>query len=242
MKTVSMLLVFALSALAQSQPRMYRLYHVDVPGDSAAEFYAVQRETAAVYKNNKASIPRWAWSSITGEPTFHYMVPLAGLDQLGERTWLSQQGDETSRTARTTRLRNSSGAMSTQIMVAQDDVTWNPNPQAAPDGYMAVSIFSVKAGKVSEFLAMIKQVNETVKKMGKAKNIFVSRVAYGGDGYEFHVATGYASLADIPPQAAFRAAMGDGYNAYVQKLGATVNGLRREIVRYRPEFSHIPGN
>ena len=242
MKIVSMLVVFALTALAQGQPRMSRLYHVEVPADSAAEFYAVQRETAEVYKKNKAPLARLAWTSLTGEPSFHYMVPLTGLDKLDDRTWLSQQGDEMARQARTARLRKSSGVMQSQVVTAQDDISWNPNPQAPPSKFLVVAIYSVKPGKVAEFTALIKEVNEVVKKMGKAKANHVLRVAYGGDGYEFHVATAYDSLADIPAQAAFRAAMGDGYNGYVQKLGATVNSLRREIVRFRPEFSYIPGN
>lgn len=242
MKIVSMLLVFALSALAQNQPRMSRLYHVEVPAESAAEFYAVQRETAEVYKKNKAPIPRYAWTSLTGELTFHYMVPLAGLDQLNERTWLSQQGDEQARQARTTRLRRASGTMKAEVVTAQAEATWAPNPQAPPDKFLVVATYSVKPGKVAEFTAMLKEVNEVVKKLGKAKNIYVHRVSYGGDGYEFHVATGYDSLADIPAQQAFRTAMGSGYDAYVQKIGATVNSLRREIVRYRPEFSYVPGN
>lgn len=242
MKIVSTLVVFALTALAQNQPTMSRLYHVEVPADSAAEFYAVQRETAEVYKKNKAPIARMAWTSVTGEPTFHYMVPLTGLDQLNGRTWLGQQGDEMSRQARTTRLRKASGVQQTQVVVNQSDITWNPNPQAPPSKFLVVAIYSVKPGKVAEFSALIKEVNEVVKKMGKAKANHVLRVAYGGDGYEFHVATAYDSLADIPAQAAFRAAMGSGYDGYVQKLGATINSLRREIVRYRPEFSYIPGN
>ena len=242
MKIISMLLVFAVTALAQNPPRMYRMYHVDVPADSAAEFYAVQRDTAAVYKNNKAPMPRMAWTNITGEPTFHYLVPLASLDKLDDRTWLSQQGTEAARQARTARLRKATGVMRTEILTAQEELTWSPNPQAPPDKFLVVTSYSVKPGKVAEFTALLKESNEVWKKLGKVRNIFVNRVSFGGDGYEFGVAAGYDSLADVPTMAAFRTAMGNDYNAYVQKMGAAIHSLRREIVRYRPEFSYIPSN
>jgi hypothetical protein len=169
------------------------------------------------------------------------MVPLTGLDQLNEPTWLSKQGEEMPRQARQSRLRKASGPSTIQITAMQNDATWDPTPDGPPDPFLVVNMYSVKPGTVADFLALTKEVSEVVKKMGKAKAIYVHRVAFGGDGYEFHVATGYAALGDITAHAEFRKAMGDAaYTAYVQKQASIINSVHREIVRYRPEFSYVP--
>lgn len=243
MKTVSMFLALALAAFAaDTPPVMSRLTIVDIPPDTSAEFYAVQRDTAEIYKANKAPMPRLAWTSLTGASRFVSVVPLEGLDKLAERTWLSQQGDEASRQARSARLRKSSGQLTYKVITTQSEVGWDPSPGAAPTAFIAVSVFVVKPGKTSDFLELLKQSVEATKKIGKAKSVYVARVSYGANWNEFHVVTGYASLADIPTtSAATRAAMGEAtYNTFVEKISAAVNSIERDLYRYRPEFSYIP--
>jgi hypothetical protein len=243
MKIASLFLALAVAAVAaDSPPALYRLTVVDVPAASSAEFYDVQRDTAEVYKANKAPVPRLAWTSITGVPRFVTFASLAGLDTLNEPTWLSQQGEERSRQARQTRLRNATGHTTSKILSAPPDVAWDPAPDAAPAAYIAVAIYEVKPGKSSDFLALIKQSIEAAKKVGKAKNVFVYRTSYGASWYEYHVVTSYASLADIPTSGtATRAAMGDAaYTAFVEKMSATINSVARDLYRYRPEYSYLP--
>lgn len=242
MKIVSMFLALALTAFAaESTPRLSRLYVAEVPADSAAEFYAVQRETADIYKANKAPMPRLCWTTITGVAKFVNVMPLEGLDKLGERTWLSQQGEEMSRQARTSRLRKATGDSTTKVIADVEEAGWNPAPGAAPSPYISVSIYSIKPGKAADFIALMKEATAIVKKLGKAKGVYVGRVNYGGDTGEYHVVTGYASLADIASQGDFRAAMGEtAYAAYIKKIGEVVNSRHRDIYRFRPEFSYIP--
>lgn len=244
MKTVAIFLALALTAIAaDNPPRMSRLYGVEVPADSAADFFAVQRETAEVYKANKAPISRLAWTSLTGESMFYYLVPLEGIDKLNERTWLSQQGEEPVRQARQARLRKATGPSTTKIITIQEDSTWDPNPKSGPQAFATITIYSVKPGKVADFLALMKEATEVTKKVGKAKCVYVNRLNFGGDAYEFTVYQGYDSLADISAGAITRAAMGDAaYTAFVEKMGATISTLRREIIRYRPEYSYVPAN
>jgi len=244
MKLAPLFLALAVSALAaDTPPQLSRLAIIDVPADSSAEFYAVQRETAEVYKANKAPIPRMAWTSLTGEQRFFTLVPLAGLDKMSEPTWLSQQGDERSRQGRQSRLARTHAAMTTKLIADQTSVTWDPTPQGGPDPYAVVVTYNVKPSKVADFLALIKEANEITKKMGKAKSIYVSRVSFGGDSYDFFVVFGYASLADITPGSAFRTTMGEtAYTTHNQKLAQTINSVHRDILRFRPEFSYVPGN
>lgn len=243
MKTVSFLLALAVTALAaDNPPALYRLTVVDVPANTSAEFYDVQRDTAEVYKANTAPVPRLAWTSLTGAPRFVTFAPLAGLDKLNEPTWLSQQGEERPRQARLARLRNSTGHTTSKIFSAPTDAAWDPAPEAAPTAFAAVAIYEVKPGKSSDFLALIKQSIEAAKKVGKAKNVFVYRTSYGASWNEYHVVTGYASLADIPTSGtATRAAMGDAaYTAFVEKMSATINSIERDLYRFRPEYSYLP--
>lgn len=244
MKSVALFLALALTAFAADPaPRMSRLYVVEVPADSAAEFYAVQRETAEIYKANKAPIPRLCWTSLTGEPTFVNVMPLTGIDKLGERTWLSQQGEERDRQARSARLRKAGGHATTKIITAEDEAGWDPAPQAPPAAFVSVSIYSVKPGKAADFLALMKEATAVTKKIGKAKGVFVARVGYGGDTSEYHVVTAYDSLADVASQGGFRAAMGDSaYTAFLKKIGETINSRQRDLYRFRPEFSYLPAN
>ena len=55
---------------------MSRLTIVDIPPDTSAEFYAVQRDTAEIYQANKAPMPRLAWTSLTGTSRFVSVAPL----------------------------------------------------------------------------------------------------------------------------------------------------------------------
>lgn len=239
---IAFLILNSLVIAAETPPRLMRLYEAEVPADTSAEFYALQRETAEIYKNNKSPVQRLAWTSITGKAKFFTLVPLAGLDKLSERTWLSEQGDEQTRQAHNTRLRRATGTRSVQILSAQDAVSWDPTPDGPPDAFSVVSIYSVKPGKVADFTKLVKQLGDTIQKLGKAKSVHVSRVSYGGDGYTFYIVTGYASLGDITnTSGAFSAAMGaDAYAKFTQGMGEVVSSLERQIIRYRPEFSHIP--
>ena len=242
MKIVSIFLALALTAVAaETPPKMSRVTSVNVPADSAAEYYAVQRDTAEVYKANKAPFPRLCWTSLTGEPTFVSMFPLSGIDKLNDPTWLSQQGDERSRQDRFSRLRNTNSHSTSKIVTDEDDAGWNPTPNGAPAAFASVSHYSVKSGKTADFLALIKEATATHKKIGKAKSVWVGRVSYGGDINEFYVVVGYASLADLSSGVAFRTAMGEtAYNAFFKKMGETINSRQRNILRFRPEFSYVP--
>jgi hypothetical protein len=244
MKLVSMFLALATAAgvatAAENAPKLSRLYEVEVAAQSSAEFYAAQREIAEVYRTNKGPHARLAWTTLTGEAKFYYLVPLAGLDKITERTWLSQQGEEGARQSRSTRLRNSSGPLSNRILSEQPGPTWDPTPDGAPDAFAVISTYVVKPGKVADFLALAKEATEATKKAGKAKSVYVTRVNFGGDAYEFNVVHGYAALGDIT-YGALREAMGQAaYEAYTKKMGETISSLRREIIRYRPEFSYLP--
>ena len=243
MKTVSMFLALALAAFAaDTPPVMSRLHVVDIPNDSAAEFAAVQRDIAQVYKDNNAPLPRLAWTSLTGTSKFVSVAPLAGLDKMNERTWLSQQGEEYVRQARSARLRKASGQATTKIITDVADVKWEATPGADPSPFIAVSIYEVKPGKTGDFSALVKQLSEAVKKVGKAKSFYVARTSYGASWGEYHIVTGYASLADIPTSGtALRAAMGEAaYTTWSEKLNTTINSAERDLYRFRPEYSYLP--
>jgi hypothetical protein len=242
MKKTSLFLALALTAVAaDNPPRMFRLYQTEVPAESAADLYAAQRDIAGIYQANKAPIPRSAWTSMTGPPMLYYVVPFSGIALMGETTWLQQQGDESSRGARASRLNKVGGATASKIITLEEDLTWTTAPQYAPSAYAMVTVISVKPGKVTDFLAALKEASDTHKKIGKAKSLNVFRVTFGGDGYEYHVAAEYDSLVDLEAGRGFRAFMGEaGYEAYTQKIGGNISSMQRNVLRFRPEFSYAP--
>lgn len=239
---VLLTLSLSVAALAQDQPQMSRLYRTEVPLDSTAEFFAVQRDTAEIYKANKASFARHCWTSLAGVQMFYMRVPLSGLDQLTGDTWLQKQGTEMQRAGRMSRLRNSSGRNEVLIITSQPEESWDDTPNDAPDPFATVTIDRVKPGKTREYRALTKEAGAAFKRMGKAKAFRVSRVTYGGNTYEFIVYIGYSSLAEITFVEDFRKAMGAKYDEFTRKMGEVLDSRERTIVRYRPEFSYMPAN
>ncbi len=242
MKKASLFLALALTAVAaDNPPRMLRLYQTEVPAESAADLYAAQRDIAGIYQANKAPITRSAWTSMTGPPMLYYVVPFSGIALMGETTWLQQQGDESSRQARASRLNKVGGATASKISSVEEDLTWTTAPQYAPSAYAIGTVYSVKPGKVTDFLAALREGSDTHKKIGKAKSLTVARVTFGGDGYEYHVFAEYDSLIDLEAGRGFRASMGEaGYKAYAQKIGDNISSMQRNVLRFRPEFSYAP--
>jgi len=156
MKKASLFLALALTAVAaDNPPRMLRLYQTEVPAESAADLYAAQRDIAGIYQANKAPIPRSAWTSMTGPPMLYYVVPFSGIALMGETTWLQQQGDESSRQARASRLNKVGGATASKISSVEEDLTWTTAPQYAPSAYATAAVYSVKPGKVTEYDSLI---------------------------------------------------------------------------------------
>ncbi|MBN8729564.1 MAG: hypothetical protein J0L64_03420 [Acidobacteria bacterium] len=226
---------------AQSTPQMSRLYAYEVPSDGAAEFFDVQRDTAEIYKANKAPYPRLCWTSLAGPQMFYMMVPITGLDKLTERTWLSQQGEEMPRNARMSRLSRAGASATIKLTRSVPELSWDDTPGNAPDAFGMVRVDIVKPGKTADYTAMMKDVSQTYKKMGTAKSFYVNRVAFGGNVYEYHSYTGLNSLADIQETDAFRKAMGEAkYDAFIKKLGDVIESSERTLVRFRPEFSYVP--
>lgn len=235
--------VFSISMTAQppTVPQLARLYAYEVPSDTAAEFFDVQHDTAEIYKTNKAPHPRLCWTSMAGPLMFYMWVPIKGLDTLMDKTWLSQQGEEMPRNARVSRLARASGRSEIKILSSVPELTVDETPNAAPDAFATVRVDHVKPGKVQDYIAMMKDVVQTTKQIGKAKSIFTSRVSYGGDVYEFHRVVGYASLGDIYSLSDFQKAMGEAkYAGFIKKLGEVIDSSETNLIRYRPEFSYVP--
>ena len=243
MKFQSLILTFSFSfaAWAQTQPRMERLYLYEVPADHNAEFMSVQREFADLYQKHKPQMYRGTYQSMTGKPTFVVVLPLANLAALEQPTWIAQQGTEAERTARGTRLARSGGSRQQLILTLQEAQSWNSSANGL-NPFLAVSVYSVKPGKVTPFLAQIKLLGDAVKKQGKALSFNVHRSTFGGDGYAFHVVSGFKSVADMGAgPGELRATLGDAaYNDWVAKMGECVHSMERNIYRNDVRTSYNP--
>ena len=114
-------------------------------------------------------------------------------------------------------------------------------PNGPPDPFATVRVDIVKPGRVQEYIALMKDVVQTYKQMGKVKSMYLSRTRYGGNAYEFHGIVGYGSLADISSTNEFQKTMGEAkYAVFLKKLGEVLDSSQVNLVRYRPEFSYMP--
>jgi hypothetical protein len=242
MKNLLLLLALSLTAFAQAAPTLARLYAYRPAPGAGAEFYDLQEDNAALYKANKSPITRLAWTSLAGTPTFYMFVPIQSLADLNEPTWLSKQGTDMERTGRQMRLTRSAAATEMLVLASVPELTWDETPDGPPDAFASVSVIRVKPGRVQAFITAAKEVNATTKQMGKAKSIYAHRTRYGGNSYEFHMVTGYASQADITTNVQeVQKLMGEAkYAAYLKSNAENVETIETNLIRYRPEFSHIP--
>jgi len=237
-----LLFTLGLTAYAQTAPTLSRLYTYQAAPGANADFFDLQRDTVAVYKDNKSTVTRLVWTSLAGKPSLYMVVPFASLAELNEPTWLSKQGTDLERTGRTMRLTRALDSSEMQVLTSVPELTWDDTPNNAPDAFATVSIIRVKPSRVQAFIAAAKEVNAATKQMGKAKSIYAHRTQYGGNSYDFHIVVGYDSLADIGPSLqAFQKAMGEAkYAAYLKSNAENVETMERHLVRYRPEFSYMP--
>lgn len=238
------LLTFALGAAlyAQTAPTLGRLYTYKAAPGAASDLFDLQRDTAEIYKAGKSTITRLVWTSLAGEQLLYMYVPNVSLADLNEPTWLSKQGTDQERTGRQMRLARAIESADLKILAEMPELTWDGTPDGPPDAFAAVSTVRVKPGRVEAFTNMAKELNAVTKQLGKAKSIYTSRTRYGGNVYEFHIVTGYASLADITtsPQE-FRKAMGEAkFAAYLKSNAENVESVESQLIRFRPEFSYIP--
>jgi len=242
MKHLLLIFTLSLTAFSQAAPTLARLYSYRAAPGAVAELNDIQKDTAAIYKANKSPVTRLVWTSLAGPPTLFMYVPIPSLVELNEPTWLSKQGTEQDRAARQSRLTRATASTDMQVIASVPELAWDDTPNGPPDAFAVVSVIRVKPGRVQAFTAAYKDLTATVKQLGKAKSIVVQRTRFGGNSYDFHAVTGYASLADITNNVQeVRKVMGEAkYAAYLKSNSDNIESIETHLVRYRPEFSHIP--
>ncbi len=244
MKHLILIFAISLTAYPQGAPSLSRLNSYRTAPSARAEFEALQRDTAQMYKANKAPLSRLAWTSLAGPPTLYLAVRVQSLTELNEPTWLSKQGTDLERTGRQMRLSRATESVDSRVLISIPQLAWDETPNSEPDAFAVVSVVRVKPGRVAAFTEATKELQSFTKQIGKAKSQNVQRVRFGGNSYEFHLITGYASLADIGTNNAdqLRKLMGETkYANYLKSNSENIESMETHLVRYRPEFSYMAG-
>ncbi len=242
MKHLFLIFAISLTAYPQGAPSLSRLSSYRAAPGAGAEFEALQRDTAQMYKTNKSPLTRLAWTSLAGPPTFYISVQIPSLAELNEPTWLSKQGTNAERTGRQMRLSRSAAAVDSRVLVSIPALAWDETPNNEPDAFAVVSIVRVKPGRVAAFTEAAKELQAFTKQMSKAKSLSAHRVRYGGNSYDFHMVAGYASLTDIGTDNVeqLRKLMGETkYANYLKSNSENIESVERHLVRYRSDFSYI---
>jgi hypothetical protein len=118
--------------------------------------------------------------------------------------------------------------------------TPTPTPQAQPASeFLSLTVVSVKPEMMVEFQNFMKSTtNPALKKGGiKWRNVW-QNTTLGGDAFEYALVSPVGKLAEFDGPSALEKGLGaQGFPAWQTKAGSLVNGVRRFIIRTRPDLS-----
>jgi len=99
----------------------------------------------------------------------------------------------------------------------------------------------VRAGKVAEFEALLKEVKEASEKNENTQPVLVSQVLEGGKGTVFYISGLRSGMDGFDNNPTAREILGEeGYKKYQQEVAETVQGTDSMIYRYSAELSSPP--
>jgi hypothetical protein len=209
------------------------------PG-ATAEYIDVQTKEVMPAQRKGGSPGRQAWSSgISGPPReFVYITPITSFAQFDKPspmvTALGQQGAD----ALNAKLAKLADPQKTMIVRTRPDLSYQPNPSAAPSALALVSIVDVVPGRRIDFEAFIKKDVVPAMQQAKVKGYSVMEIVYGDSVGGYVTAVGYDTYEAIGKGHPFQTALGeDGARKLETKVTGIVSHLERFISRYRSELS-----
>ena len=187
---------------------------------------------------------RQAFSSgISGPPgEFVYVSPIASMAQFDEPPPMRKALGEEGAAALNARVAKLAESMGTAIVRTRPDLSYIPDPKAAPAPLAIITVVDIVPGKRIEFEAFLKKDVVPAMQQGKAKSYHVMEVVYGEHTGGYVTSVGYDTYAAIGKGHPFVIALGeDGARKLEGKAAGLVTKLHRFISRHRPELSWMPG-
>jgi hypothetical protein len=124
------------------------------------------------------------------------------------------------------------------IVCTRPDLSYRPNPSAAPGPLALITVVDVVPGKRMDFEAFIKKDVLPAMQQAKAKGYSVLEVVYGDSINTYLTAVAYDNYEAIGKGHPFQIALGeDGARKLDARVAGIISHVDRFISRYRPDLS-----
>ncbi|HYA26104.1 MAG TPA: hypothetical protein VEF05_18220 [Terriglobales bacterium] len=246
-------LCLVIPTVAQSVGDYLDVYIVKVKPEKAADFEALARKIADANRKNHGD--QWlAMESVYGENNTYAFVSsrqsYADLDKAQDSFMGAMNktyGKEMSQKMLNEWNNYIAGARSEFRKRRWDLSRKAPTDPAAYTKFIGSSrvlrttAVHVKAGKIAEFEALLKDLKEASEKAENTQPVLVSQVIEGGKGTVFYISGLRPGLDGFDKNPSARDILGEeGYKKYLKDVSETVDGTDSMIYRYSAELSSPP--
>lgn len=213
---------------------------VTVQPGTGADYVEFQKNEV-IPAQKKGGLPgRTAYSSgVFGETgTFAFFTPVTSLAAFdGESPVRKALGAEG---AAALGARGAKLTAARRVLLARTrpDLSYNPDPKAAPSPLALVTRVEIAPGKRGEFETLIKKHVVPVMQQANVKSYQMLEVVYGDAGGTYFSAVGYDTYEAIGKGHPFQIVLGEeGAKRLEANFTGVVTRLERFVVRYRADLS-----
>lgn len=228
-------------ALAPAQKTdIQNVIRFQVKPDRVGEFESAMKELQAVMQKAKYERGSTVWQSGAGPMEYllvYYNNSYA--DTFGSTTPASLKDVQGSVTALRARVLACTSGMERRVSELVSDVSL---PRSTPPPFVRTIRSEVKAGKMEQYMAMLKEMVLPAMKKAGVPTFIVFRQRYGGSSNEVVSATGVSNLADLDqsPSPVVKAMGEAGYKQYLAKRAELVEHSETNVFRFRKDLSYQP--
>ena len=209
------------------------------------EYIDLQTKEVMPAQRKGGGLGREAFSSgISGPPgEFVYVTPIKSMAQFDSPSPMARALGEAGAAALNAKLARLAEPMGTAIIRTRPDLSYVPDPKAAPSPLVIITVVDLVPGKRIEFEAFLKKEVVPTMQQAKAKWYRVSEILYGEHSGGYVTGVGFDSYEAIGKGHPFVIALGEeGARKLEAKAAGLVTNVHRFISRYRAELSWTPGS
>src|SRR5512136_2223605 len=242
--TAAMLLVSALSALAQEKPGTVAMVGTLTAKDGA--YQKLEEALKAHYqwhRNQKDEYSWFVWEVANGEHIGRFVIGTFGhhWKDLDARTAFDKADDADFFANVMPSVSSISFALYTVIPEAS-----RPTDSKVPSTMLQITHYFVKPAGIPEFNDALKEIKAALDKANYPAHSNWYRLVSGGKGPDYVLVTARSSFADFePPDKGLEAVLTEAYGApkavaLMKQVLANTDHVYTEILRYRPDLGYIP--
>lgn len=225
---------------ASKEPQWLTVNIIKLNSGVTTEYMDLQTKEVMPAQKKGGGAGRQAWSSgISGRPReFVYISPITSFAQFDKPGPLVAALGAEGAAALNAKTAKLAEPQKTMIVRTRPDLSYEPNPSAAPSALALISIVDVVPGRRGEFEAFVKKDVLPAMQQAKVKSYSVIEIVYGDSAGGYVTAVGYDTYEAIGKGHPFQTALGeDGARKLESKVAGIVGRVERFISRHRPELS-----